>query len=97
LDEVRIANGQPLPKYFLTDTFGFETPNESVAHAALRFYRTLTLKQWLDPKLLGLATLGGCYHGDLHNPLGTFTNLLGKLGSIRAVQFHYLLPSLGIL
>jgi hypothetical protein len=76
-----------LPKYFLTGSFGFETPNESVIHTALRFYHTLTLKQWLESKLLGLATLGGFYHGDLHNPLGTFTNLSGKLGSVRAARF----------
>jgi hypothetical protein len=92
-----LPTSNPLPKYFLTGSFGFETPNESVVQAALRFHHTLTRKQWLTSKGLGLATLGGFYHGDLHNPLGTFTNLSSKLGSVRACQFLYLMPSLGVL
>jgi hypothetical protein len=90
-------SSNPLPKYFLTGSFGFETPNESVGHAALRFYHTLTLKQWLTSKGLGLATLGGFYHGDLHNPLGVVTNLSGALRAVRGLQFFYMLPSLGLL
>jgi hypothetical protein len=86
-----------LPKYFFTGSFGFETPDESVAHTVLRFYRTLTLKEWLISKGLGLATLGGFYHGDLHNPLGIVTNLSSKLQAVRALQFFYMLPSLGLL
>jgi hypothetical protein len=86
-----------LPKYFFTGSFGFETPNESVAHAALRFYRTLTLKQWLISKGLGLAALAGFYHRDLHNPLGIVTNLSRALRAVRACQFFYMLPSLGLL
>jgi hypothetical protein len=86
-----------LPKYFLTGDFGRNAPDESVAHAALRFYRALTLKQWLTSKGLGLATLGGFYHGDLHNPLGIITNLSSTLQAVRALQFFYLLPSLGLL
>jgi hypothetical protein len=86
-----------LPKYFLTGGFGFETPHESVVHAALRFYRTLTLKQWFTSKGLGLAALAGFYHGDLHNPLGIVTNLSSALQAVRALQFFYLLPSLGLL
>jgi hypothetical protein len=87
----------PLPKYFLTGSLGFDTPNESIAHAALRFYRTLTLKQWLTSKGLGLATLGGFYHGDPHNPLGVVTNLSGAIQAVRGLQFFYMLPSLGLL
>jgi len=91
-----------LPKYFLTDSFGFERPDESVAHAALRFYRTLTFKQWLTSKSLGLATLGGFYNGELykawgHNPLGIVTNLSSALQAVRALQFFYMLPSLWLL
>ena len=92
-----LPTSNALPKYFFTGGFGFDTPNEGVVHAALRFYHTLTLKQWLTSKGLGLAALGGFYHGDLRNPLGTFTNLSSKLGSVRACQFLYLMPSLGIL
>jgi hypothetical protein len=40
----RFPSSNPLPKYFFTSSFGFETPSESVAQAALRFYRTLTLE-----------------------------------------------------
>jgi len=95
-------SSNPLPKYFFTGSFGFETPNESVAHAALRFYRTLTFKQWLTSKSLGLATLGGFYNGDVykalgHNPLGIVTNLSSALQAVRALQFFYMLPSLGLL
>jgi hypothetical protein len=86
-----------LSKFFFTGSFGFETPNESVAHAVLRFYRTLTLKQWLTSKGLGLATLVGFYHGDLHNPLGILTNLSSRLQAVRAFEFFNLLPSLGLL
>jgi hypothetical protein len=91
----------PLPKYFLTGSFGFDTPDKSVSHAALGFYRTLTLNQWLTSKGLGLATLAGFYHGDLakagiQNPLGS-TNLSSTLQAVRAFQFFYMLPSLGLL
>lgn len=97
-----------LPKYFLTGGFGFETQDEGVLHAALRFYHALTLKEWVESKLLGLAALGGFYHGGLYNktqyisavarfPPGTFANLSSKLGSVRAYQFLYLMPSLGVL
>ena len=86
-----------LPKYFLTGSFGLETPNESVGHAALLFYHALTPKQWLTSKGLGLATLGGFYHGDMRNPLGIVTNLLSKLQAVRALEFFYMLPSLGLL
>jgi hypothetical protein len=86
-----------LPKYFLTGSFGFERPDESVAYAAMRFYRTLTLKQWLTSKGLGLAALAGFYHGDLYKPLGMITNLPSALQAVRALQFFYMLPSLGLL
>jgi len=86
-----------LPKYFLTGDFGRNMPQESVANAALRFYRALTLKQWLTSKGLALTTLGGFYHGDLHNPLGIITNLASTLQAARALQFLYMLPSLGLL
>ncbi len=91
-----------LPKYFLTGSFGFDTPDESVAHAALGFYRSLALKQWLSSKGLALATLAGFYQGDLHkaglqNPLGIITNLWSALQAVRAFQFFCMLPSLGLL
>lgn len=89
-----------LPKYFLTGSFAFETSHESVAHAALRFYHTLTPKQWLISKGLGLETLAGFYHGDLDKaglPIGIITNLSSALGAVRALQFFYMLPSLGLL
>jgi len=85
-----------LPKYFLTGSFGFETPNESVVHATLRFYRTLTLKQWLSSKGLGFATLNGFYHHDVYRALGIVT-WPRKLQTVRAFQFFYLLPSLSLL
>jgi hypothetical protein len=92
-----------LPKYFLTGSFGFETPDESVAHAALRFYRTLTLKQWLISKGLGLETLSGFSLGTFMILAGTsisssgFQNLSSTLQAVRAMQFFYMLPSLGLL
>jgi len=90
-----------LPKYFLTGSFGFDTPHESVAYAVLRFYRTLTLKQWLTSKGLGLATLAGFYHGYLakagiQDPL-RITNLSSALQAVRGLEFVYMLPSLGLL
>jgi hypothetical protein len=49
-----------------------------------------------------LAALGGFYHGDLYNPLGKnplgiVTNLSSKFQAVRAFQFFYVLPSLGLL
>jgi hypothetical protein len=86
-----------LPKYFLTGGFGFESPNESVVHAALRFYHTLTLKQWFISKGVGLETLSGFYHDDVYHALGIVTYLSSKLQAVRAFQFFYMLPSLGLL
>jgi len=92
-----LPTSDPLPKYFFTGGFGFETANEDVAHAVQRFYRTLTLKQWLTSKSLGLATLGGFYHEDLYKPFGTITDLPSRLRAARAFQFLYLIPCLGLL
>ena len=92
-----LPTSNPLPKYFLTGDFGFETPNESVVHAALRFYHALTLKQWLISKGLALETLSGLYHHDVHHALGIVTYPLSKLQATRAFQFFYMLPSLGLL
>ena len=91
-----------LPKFFLSGSFGFETPHESVAHAALRFYRTLTLNQWLASKGVGLAALAGFYDGDFHRfglrtPLESATNLPSTLQAVRALQFFYMVPSVGLL
>jgi uncharacterized membrane protein len=63
----------------------------------VRFYRTLTLKQWLVSKGLGLETLGGFYHDDVYHALGIVTFLSNKLQAVRACQFFYMLPSLGLL
>jgi hypothetical protein len=92
-----LPTSNPLPKYFFTGSFGFETPNESVVHAALRFCHTLTLKQWLISKGLGLETLSGFYHDDVYHALGIVTYPSSKLQAVRAFQFFYMLPSLGLL
>jgi len=81
----------------LTGDFGFETPNESVVHAALRFYHTLTLKQWLISKGIGLETLSGFYHDDVYHALGIVRFPSSILKTVRALQFFYMLPSLGLL
>ncbi len=92
-----LPSSNALPKYFLTGSFGFETPNESVGHAALRFYHTLTLKQWLIAKGVGLKTLSGFHHDDVYHALGIVTYLSSKFQAVRALQFFYMLPSLGLL
>ena len=97
-----LPSSNALPKYFLTGTFGFDTPNDTVAHAALGFYRSLALKEWFTSKGLALGTLAGFYHGDLHkaglqNPMGIITNLSSALQAVRAFQFFCMLPSLGLL
>jgi hypothetical protein len=91
-----------LPKFLLTGSFGFERPYESVAHAAMRFYRTLTLRQWLASKRLGLAGIAGFHDGDFHRfglrtPLESATGLPSTLQAVRAFQFFCMLPSLGLL
>src|ERR1043166_1340900 len=92
-----LPTSDPLPKYFLTGGFGFETPTDDVVHVVQRFYRTLTLKGWLTAKALGLETLGGFYYGDLYKPFGTITDLWDRLRAVRAFQFLYPLPLLGVL
>jgi hypothetical protein len=91
-----LPTSNPLPKYFFTGSFGFETPNESVGQAALRFYHTLTLKQWLIAKGAGLKTLGGFHHDDVYHALGIVTYLSSKLQAVRALEVFYMLPSLGL-
>jgi hypothetical protein len=95
--KIGLPTSDPLPKYFFTGAFGFETPNEGVTHAALRFYHTLTLKQWLTSKGLGLKTLGGFYHFDVNHALGVVTYPSSKLQAVRGLQFFHMLPSLGLL
>jgi hypothetical protein len=52
--------------------------------------------QCLISKGLGLETLSGFYNSDL-NSFGIFINLSSKLQAVRALQFFYMLPSLGLL
>jgi hypothetical protein len=86
----------PLPRYLLTGDFGFSQPTpRGVLESALNMYQKMPLSTWLHTKLIAAKTLLGL---DLSIP----PMALGRdpfLGfeSIRAYQFFFLAPSLGLL
>lgn len=88
---------QPLPKFLLTGEFGFSHPRESVLSATLRTYRSMDIKDWLTKKREALETVCGWNPGQLRGLIGQPTGVVPRLNSVRACQFLFLLPSLGLL
>lgn len=88
----------PLPRYLLTADFGFSQPKPSgVLESAVRMYQAMPFSTWLQTKLTATKTLLGL---DLSFPrasLGRFEDPFLGFKSIRAYQFFFLVPSLGLL
>jgi hypothetical protein len=94
---IAVPTSKALPKFFLTGSFGFLTPTEGVLHATLRTYRAMSFSQWFNLKLAALSTLSGWRHDDARELLRQFGDPLAGLGAIRAYQFFFLLPTVGLL
>ena len=86
----------PLPRYLLTGDFGFSQPNPTgVLESALQMYQKMPFSTWLQAKLIAATTLLGL---DLSvPPLALGTDPFLGFESIRAYQFFFLAPSLGLL
>jgi hypothetical protein len=88
----------PLPRFLLTADFGFSAKApRGVLEAALQMYGSMPFSAWLQAKFVALKTLAGF---DLSIPrmaLGPFKDPFLGFESVRAYQFFFLAPSLGLL
>lgn len=87
----------PLPKYFLTGSFGFDRPTETVTQATRRVYGSMTAAQWVEHKTRAVTTLGGFYLKDARDALGSFRDPFTGPFALRGYQFFALVPALGLL
>jgi hypothetical protein len=92
-----VPTSKALPKFFFTGDFGFATRAEGVLHATVRTYGAMSFSQWLNLKLAALNTLAGWHNDDPRQYLALFGDPLAGLGAVRAYQFFFLLPSIGLL
>lgn len=86
----------PLPRYLLTGDFGFSQPTPSgVLKSALQMYQQMPWSTWLQAKWIAAKTLVGL---DLSiPPMALGRDPFLSFESIRAYQFFFLAPSLGLL
>lgn len=88
----------PLPRFLLTADFGFSQPTpRGVLESALHMYQTMPFSTWLQAKLVALRTLAGLDLSIARMALAPFRDPFLGFESIRAYQFFFLLPSLGLL
>ena len=88
----------PLPRFLLTADFGFSPPAASgVLESALQMYQTMPLSTWLRAKVAAAKTLLGLDLSIARMTLAPFTDPFQGFESIRAYQFFFLAPSLGLL
>jgi hypothetical protein len=88
----------PLPRFMLTADFGFSQPARSgVLESTLQMYRTMPFSAWLRAKRVALQTLAGADTSIAQMSLAQFREPFAGFESIRAYQFFFLLPSLGLL
>jgi 4-amino-4-deoxy-L-arabinose transferase-like glycosyltransferase len=96
--KVAAPTTNPLPRFLLTGDFGLSKPTPSgVLESTLHMYQGMPFATWLGAKLAAAKTLLGL---DLSFPrmaFGTFGDLFRGFESIRAYQFFFLVPSLGLL
>jgi hypothetical protein len=96
--KVAAPTTNPLPRFLLTADFGFSQPKPSgVLESALNMYRTMPFSTWLHEKLVAAKTLLGLNLSSPRRALGTFKVPFLGFESIRAYQFFFLVPSLGML
>jgi hypothetical protein len=88
----------PLPRFLLTADFGFSRQAPSgILESTLQMYRALPFSDWMRAKRLALETLAGSDTSIAQMSLATFREPFAGFESIRAYQFFFLLPSLGLL
>lgn len=96
--KVAAPTTNPLPRFLLMADFGFSQPAPSgVLEATLRMYQTMPLITWLQAKLAAAKTLLGLDLSIARMALAPFRDPFQGLESIRAYQFFFLAPSLGLL
>ena len=88
----------PLPRFLLTADFGFSQPgSRGVLESALQMYQTMPFSTWLQAKLVAAKTLLGLDLSIARMTLAPFKDPFQGVESIRAFQFFFLAPSLGLL
>jgi len=88
----------PLPRFLLTADFGFSQPRPSgVLESALHMYQTMPFSTWLQAKAAAAKTLLGLDLSIARMTLAPFRDPFQGFESIRAYQFFFLAPSLGLL
>src|SRR5438270_2389376 len=88
----------PLPRFLLTADFGFsEKAPRGVLDSALQMYGSMPFSTWLQAKLVALKTLAGFDLSIARMALGPFKDPFQGFESIRAYQFLFHVPSLGLL
>ncbi|MEY2562662.1 MAG: hypothetical protein QOH88_855 [Verrucomicrobiota bacterium] len=88
----------PLPRFLLTADFGFALQAPSgILESTIRMYRTMPFSAWLRAKWVALQTLAGSDTSIAQMSLAPFREPFAGFESIRAYQFFFLLPSLGLL
>ena len=88
----------PLPTFLLTADFGFsaKTPR-GVLQSVLQMYGNMPFSTWLQTKLVALKTLAGLDLSIARMALGPFKDPFLGFESLRAYQFFFLAPCLGLL
>ena len=87
----------PLPRFLLTADFGFsEKAPRGVLQSALQMYGSMPFSTWLQAKLVALKMLAGFDLSIVRMALGPFKDPFQGFESIRAYQFFFFVPSLGL-
>jgi hypothetical protein len=88
----------PLPRFLLTADFGFsESVPRGVFQSTFQMYLHMPFSTWLEAKLIALKTLAGFDLSIARLALGPFKDPFLGFESVRAYQFFFLAPSLGLL
>jgi hypothetical protein len=95
---VAAPTANPLPRFLLTGDFGFSKPTSSgVLESTLHMYQGMPFATWLGTKLAAAKTLLGLDLSFARSALAPFEDPFLGFESIRAYQFFFLAPSLGLL
>lgn len=96
--KVAAPTTNPLPRFLLTGDFGFSKPTPSgVLESTLHMYQSMPFATWLGTKLAAAKTLLGLDLSFARSALSPFEDPFLGFESIRAYQFFFLAPSVGLL
>lgn len=96
--KVAAPTTNPLPRFLLTGDFGFSKPTPSgVLESTLHMYQGMPFATWLGTKLTAAKTLLGLDLSFARSALAAFEDPFLGFESVRAYQFFFLAPSLGLL